>query len=635
MLSKLRNTFSGWFGKIIFGLILFAFSFFGIESYMVTRVDSGVAHIGDREITQQQFRQRFDEYRQQMLRQMGDQANASYFERPEIKRQFLDSLIDEQVVLAFNDKYGVRIPAKRMQDEISSIPVFQTDGHFDSAQYRALLAARGMSVASFEERVRQDLASRELPMQINSTSFVTEARIDNYLRLRDQLRDARVLKLDKPVPTDATIADTDIEKYYEAHKSEFMRPEQVAVDYVELDAPKLDVNLTPDDATLKERYEKEKSRFVASEQRLTSHILIKVSGKGGPEDQKSALAKAQALVSEARGGKDFAGLAKQSSDDLGSKAQGGDLGWLEKGLTDPAFDDALFAMKKGDISDPVLSSEGYHIIDLRDLRPGSTRSFEEVKPELTREYADSERERVYNETAGRLIDLTYQDPSSLESAAKELHLKVQKSELFGREDGTGIAANPKVAQAAFSDSVLVQGNNSDPVELGPNHVVVLRIATRKPTEVKPLAEVRTAIHDRMLAERVAAQAKSHADALFARLEKGETLEALAAEVKGKVDDQKGIGRQAATLDGALVQAIFAMPKPTAGKPDDKLVPLADDSYALVQLDKVADSDPAKLDATARESARTQLTQGQGNTAALEFVAALRKATEIKINEANM
>jgi len=629
MLQLLRGKKSDLIVKIALVLITIGFSFFGIESYFIANIDTSVAKVGDTKITQEEFRERFTQYRQRMLQMMGTAADPAFLDRPEIKQQVLDQLVDEKVLLAANDKLGVQVTPDRIRQEILGIPAFQSEGKFDADQYKALLASQGMSPAGFEQRVRDDLSVRELPQQVASTVLITNDEVDAYLRLKDQRRDFRYVKLDKPAPQSTEVADADIEAYYKAHTADFMVPERVALEFIELDGSKLEVNLTPDDSVLKDRYEKEKARFVTNEQRLASHILIKVGGKGGPDDQKQALAKAEDIGKQLKDGKKFDELAKQNSDDLGSKNQGGDLGWLDKGTTDEAFETALFALQKGEISAPVLTGEGYHIIDLRDVRPGKTRTFDEVKPELAKQYADSEKERVYAEKAGKLTDLVYQDASSLEPAAKELGLKVEKTALFARTGGDGIAANPGVAKAAFSDGVLVQNNNSDPIEIGPNHVVAVRIAEHKPSTPIPLDSVKDAVRGKILAERVGKEAKARADALFADLGKGQSLDQLAAADKLKIEEQKGIGRDAANVDSTLVRAVFAMPRPQQGKPGDQLVELGGDSYALVQLDNVVDGDPSKLDAKTKDAARNTLAQGTGSVVSREFVAALRKDTKIQ------
>ncbi|MEP7043857.1 MAG: SurA N-terminal domain-containing protein [Dokdonella sp.] len=635
MLQLLRGKKSDLIVKIALVLITIGFSFFGIESYFIANIDTSVAKVGDTKISQDEFRERFSQYRQRMLQMMGSAADPSFLDRPEMKQQVLDQIVDEKVLLAANDKLGVQVTPERIRQEILGIPAFQTEGKFDADQYKALLASQGMSPAGFEQRVRDDLGVRELPLQVGSTVLITNDEVDAYLRLKDQRRDFRYVKLDKPAPQSSEVSDADIEAYYKTHTADFMVPERVALEYVELEGSKLEVNLTPDDSVLKDRYEKEKARFVTNEQRLASHILIKVGGNGGPDEQKQALSKAEDVEKQLKDGKKFDELAKQSSDDLGSKNQGGDLGWLDKGTTDEAFESALFALQKGEVSAPVLTSEGYHIIDLRDIRPGKTRSFDEVKPELAKQYADSEKERVYAEKAGKLTDLTYQDPSSLEPAAKELGLKVGKTALFARSGGDGIATSPAVVKAAFSDAVLVQNNNSDAIDIGPNHIVVVRIAEHKPSTPMPLDTVKDGVRGKILVERVAKEAKARADALFAELAKGKPLDQLASADKLKVEQQKGIGRDAANVDGALVRAVFAMPRPQQDKPDDQLVDLGADSYALVQLDNVVDGDPSTLDAKTKEAARNTLAQGVGAVVSREFIAALRKDSKIKKSVARL
>ncbi|HKP67275.1 MAG TPA: SurA N-terminal domain-containing protein [Casimicrobiaceae bacterium] len=631
MLQALRGKKSSIVIKIVLVVITIGFSFWGIESYLFTRVDSSVAKVNGTEISTDQFRQRFDENRQRMMQMMGGQVDASFFERPEMKQQVLDQLINERVLLDANKDLGVSVNDERIKREILAIPAFQKDGKFDPDTYKMLLQAQNMSPRSFDDRVRQDLAVRELPQQVGASVLITDAQLDNYLRLKDQRRDIRYVKLDKPAPDAAPVTDEEIQAYYTAHTPEFTTPERVALDYLELDGSKLEVNATPDDAVLKDRYEKEKSRFVSAEQRLASHILVKVGGKGGPDDQKQALAKAEGIAREAKAGKDFAALAKENSDDLGSKNQGGDLGWLDKGQTDEAFETALFAMNKGDISDPVLTADGYSIIDLRDIRPGKTRSFEEVKPELAKEYATTEKERVYTDKAGRLTDLTYQDASSLDAAAKELNLTVQKTELFARNGGPGIAENPNVVKAAFSDTVLVQNNNSDPIELGPNHIVVVRIAERKPATPMPLDTVKELVRGRVIAERTSKQAKERADKLFADFNGGESLEKIAEANKVKVETQQGIAREAVNVDSAIVGAAFTLPRPTADKPQRQLVTLNNDTYALLQLDSVTDADPSKLDAKTKDAARNTLAEAVGQTTTREFVDALRAEAKVRIS----
>ena len=633
MLQTLHDKFSGPITWIILGLITVVFGgFFGVQSYMGQHNETFAARVDGQEISQQEFRERYNAYRSQMQRAYGAQFDAVAFDTPERRREVLDQMVNEQLIINANEKLGVAIPRAQVDDIIRTDPNFQVDGKFDPERARMLLAAVGKSATGYRQDVERSVAVRELPMQLAQVGGVNDAAVNNYIRLRDQTRDFRFVKLDKPAGADVKIADADIDAYYKAHGDEFMTPEKVSLDYLEVDGAKLVSDAKPDDATLKQKYEEQKDHFKSTEQREVSHILVKVDKNADATAQKTALEKAQNIAKEAKSGKDFAALAKADSDDLGSKAQGGDLGWIEKGVTDPAFENALFAMNKGDISDPVKSDEGYHIIQLRDIRAEKVRSFDEVKSDLAKQYVDSERERQYSDLASKLTDAILQDPTSLAPAAKALNLTIQKTPLFPRTGGEGIASNPAVLKAAFSNTVLTEGNSSDPLDLGPNHIVVVHLDQHETPKPKSLDEVRETIRQKLTAQEIAKQAQERADALYARLEKGETLDQVAASLKVKVEDQKGIGRNAANVDQRMVAEVFKLSRPTADKPTTAKVALANGAFALVELDGVTDGDPAKADAKTREAARNTITQAYGQEAVRGFVDSLRKSAKVEIAE---
>lgn len=632
MLQALRDKTSGLIAKIVLGTLVFVFSFFGIESYFIARTDQWVAKVGDREINPDQFSEKFNNYRQYMMNMSRGQLDGAYFERKEIKRQVLDSMIDQQLLLAANEKLGIVVTDQQVQQDIRSTAAFQTEGKFDANIYKAMLSNSRRTPLTYQEEVRNDLAVKALPEQIAATAVVTATDIDAYIKLRDETRDIDYVLLDKPATAPAAVADADIDAYFNAHGNEFMTPEQVALEYIELDGAKLKSEVVIDDAEVKKQYDKDKARYVSAEQRMASHILVKVAKNADADAQKAALAKAQELAKQAKSAKDFGALAKQSSDDLGSKAQGGDLGWIEKGVTDPAFEAALFGMNKGDISEPVLSAEGYHVIQLRDVRAERTRPLEEVKAEITKQLQDSERERAFNEVAGKFIDSLQQNPASLEPTAQALGLTVQKTALITRQGGAGIAANPAVLKAAFSDQVLVEGRVSDAIDEGADKKVAVRVAEHKAAVPKALADVRDEIRGKLAAQQAAKAARERADALLKRLQAGEALDKLASEAKLKLETQAGLGRNAANVDGKLVEAAFKQVRPNGDKPTSALATLLNDSYALVQLKAVREGDVAKVDQAGRDQVRQQLQQEFSGAAARAFVASLRKSTKVQIAE---
>ena len=296
MLQSLRDKTSGLIAKIVLGALIFVFSFFGIESYFMGRNDTWVAKVDKTEISPEEWRQTFQRYRANMLAQYGGQLDPAMLERPEVKRQVLDALIDKQLLLAANEKLGIVIPDDRVREAIRSVPQFQVDGKFDETTYRTLLATNQLSATQFQEDQRKSLAAQELPSLIGSVAVVTPRDIDAHIRLRDQTRDLRTLTLTKPEVA-TTPTDAEVEAYYKSHSSEFMTPEQVSLEYVELKASALNIPETPDEATLRDRYEKEKSRYLTPEQRLASHVLISAKG-GDAEAQKAALAKAQDIAKQ-------------------------------------------------------------------------------------------------------------------------------------------------------------------------------------------------------------------------------------------------------------------------------------------------------------------------------------------------
>ncbi|MGN6313871.1 MAG: SurA N-terminal domain-containing protein [Rhodanobacteraceae bacterium] len=628
----MRDLLGGWPAKIIFGLMVFVFSFFGIEGYFTARNETWVAKVDGHEISQQDFTNSLNAARQQQMAQPGNTMDAADFEKPEFKRQVLDHLINQQLLLNLNDKLGVVVPDSALRADIAQTPQFQVDGRFDPNAYLAMLSANGKTPQQYEDEERARLAQFQLVQPIVNTAFATDAELDTYLKLRLQTRDFHYLELPQPVAPDTRVSDAEIAAWYKSHTQEFMTPEEVSVHYIELDAANMKVGTATDEASLKARYEKEKSRFTLPEEREAAHILIKVPPNATPAQQKAALAKAEEVDKLAKApGADFAKLAEQYSDDLGSKNQGGDLGWLQKGDTNPAFEKALFSMQKGQISDPVLSPEGYHIIDLKDVRSGQVKPFAEVRDQLAAEAEKEARESQYSDIAGKLTDLVYQDPSSLEPAAKALGLTVQTTPPFTRQGtSNGIASNKNVVKAAFSDQVLTQGNSSDPIDLGPNHIVVIHIASHQPAKPKPLSEVSDTIRNDILQARADAAAKKEAEALFAKLQESGDLDAVAKSANQQVKQASGVQRDSGGYDPQLLQAVFRTPEPAQGKTTQTLVPLSKGRYALVVLNAVHPGDVAGAPKQEKEILRGQMAQVIGLQDVDGLLAALRAHAKIEV-----
>ena len=634
MLQAIRNLFKSWIVIAIFGvLVVVAFLFFGIEGYFSQSNATWVAKVDGHEISQQDFTAALNNARQQQLNQPGNTMDPSEFEKPAFKEEVLKQVINRQLLINANEKFGIEVPDAVVRDQIASYPIFQVNGKFDSSTYLAWLAQQGKTARQFQDEIRSDLATQQVPQAIVATAFATRAEADAFLRLQLQTRDFSYVELPPPAPTEQQqqVTDVQIADYYKQHRTDFMTPEEVSVNYIDLDAATM--KATPDlsDKALQARYDKEKSRFVSPSQWEVSHILIKLPAKPSADEKQAALAKAQKVEALAKApGADFAKLAEQYSDDLGSKRQGGDLGWLSKGDAGPEFQAALDKLKKGEISDPVLTSDGYHIIDVRDLREGRTETFAQVRDQLVQEATKDARQDNYRDVGNKLTDMIYNDPTSLKPAAAKLGLTIQTTPLFGRDGGkTGLAANPKVVKAAFSDLVLVQGNTSDPIDLGNDHMVVIHIARHVPAATRPLKEVSDQIKQDIVQQRVDASAKTIAEAAFAKLQGGEKLNALAQSTGQAVQQKTGAQRSAADLDPALLKAVFEMAHPAKGSDTRALVPLEKGRYALVVLSAVNPGDPSKIPAEAQGFLREQMARAYGASDFQAFLDVLRSGAKIE------
>jgi peptidyl-prolyl cis-trans isomerase D len=652
MLRKIREASSGWVVGVILGPLIILFGLWGINGYFTGTADTYAARItvkqgwfgtgiGARykDISQDEFRKQFEKERQQQRDELKEGFDAAKFDSIANKRLVMDHLVERQLLSAAAARDGIAVSAQQLYDEISAESVFQVDGKFDRDRYKEVLARQNppMTPAQYEVDLRSDLLWQTLPNEISVSGIAAGSDVADAVRLSDQKRDLRYLAL--PVPADAAApTDAELQSWYQAHMPDYRTQEQVSLEYLELDASKLVVPTTVDDETLRQRYGEQKNRFVEPEQRLASHILINVPANAAAATEKAAQAKAAALAAQARApGADFAALARANSQDEGSRNLGGDLGWLSQGvIQQKAFATALYALKPGQISDPVRTAEGWHVIQLRDVRAGRQIPFESVRADLQRDELKDMREKMYADQSGKLVDLTLKDSTTLAPAARELGLTIQKTPLMTRAGGTGIAADPKVLAAAFSASVLEDGNTSDAIEIGKNHdhMIVLRDAQHLPVKTLPFAQEHDRVAADVQADRRAIVAKSAADALLVRATKGESLDALAIAIGGSVQASTAATRKLTVPSADLIAVGFRLPRPVQGKsPQVAIASLAAGRYALVEVDKVVDGDPTAMDPAMRESLRKgyaeRLRGGQDTSI---YVDALRLEFPVQIVE---
>ncbi|HVR81400.1 MAG TPA: SurA N-terminal domain-containing protein [Luteimonas sp.] len=655
MLQKLRDKTSGWIATVILGLLVVPFAFFGMEQYLFQRSDTYVAKIEAPpkwwqaapafwpvtmlwqrdEIDTDAFRSAFEQARQQQRQQQGEKFDSRAFEAADNKRNVLDGLIDQRVLKMVATRAGIAVGDAQVRDTIQGIPAFQIDGKFDPQSYQLALASQvpQRSPREFEQMVRESLQQSLIPTHVAQSAFATPSELDRLMKLLGEKRDVAYVTLPSPAPDIAAVTAAEIQHWYDAHVADYRAPETVSIEYVDIDGSKLPVSAVADDAALRQRYDQEKARFVEPEQRLASHILIKVDAGASAAVQKAAEQKAAQLAEQARQpSADFAALARANSDDSGSKVGGGDLGWVAKGVMVKPFEEALFKMQPGAIVGPVKTDFGWHVIQLREVKAGTQVPFEQVREQLAKEQADTDRERAFNDLSGKLVDQVYKNPTTLAPAARALNLSVQKIGPFARGQGTGIAASPAVQRAAFSDTLMQDGTVSDPIEIAPEHSVLIRVTEHTQAHALPLAQVSQRVIAAIRGDRAAKAGAAAADAMVAQLQSGKPLSELAAARQLQPNALPGLQRGVPVPDAGTAEAIFAAPPPAAGKVSAGKAALADGQVVVFTVSKVTPGNPKEATTAQRMQLGQQLAQLAGGDDAQALVKALRKRMKITVAE---
>jgi len=629
MLQAIRDRVTGIVAIFILGLLAVPFVFFGLESYIRDIPQDAVATVGDSEITATEFQSEFARYRSQLRQRQGEAYDDLAANSPEARREFLESMIEQRLLIQHATDMGMAISPNTIAEVLRDIPAFQVDGNFDFEIYRQRLSAGGQSPSSFERDLARDLLAQELPAAVSASSLVTEADVDRWLTVQNERRNyAAIVVPSAPLRDAVEITDADIEAFYNDNTGQFMRPEQIEVEYVELDTRAMAETLEIDEETLRQRYEATRERFMTAERRRAAHILIDAGQR--PDDEARALA--ASLRERVESGESFADLAAEYSDDPASADDGGDLGWIEPGVMMPAFEEALFELAPGEVSAPVETEFGWHLIRLEEIEAPRGQSFAEARDEIAAEVREERAEDLYIEQSDRLVDLIYADPTGLDAVAADLGLELKTAGPYSRSSAEGVLADPRVMEAAFSDLVLVERQASEPIEIDPNHAVVVRVTEHYPPEPRPLADVRDEIRERLVGERAREAARQRAEELLARLQAGDAdLEAM-AEAEGLEIDQREVTRRSFEVGSQLLEALFELPMPAAegGPVHDVLARGAD--WLVVRLDEVVPGRPDQADDAQRMSARQQIRFARASLELQGLIDWLRDSTEISVVE---
>lgn len=603
MLQAMRDKVMGWLGWIIIGLIIVTFALFGLGSYLQDKTRVFAAKVDDVEITPRDLAAAYQQQRAQLEEMLGDNFKPGLIDDQALKRRALDTLINRSLLLQAARSDGMAVSDQLLAATIHAIPAFQVDGEFSEELYQQFLMQRGATAAGFEEDTRSSLAAEQLVNGLSRTVFVAPYELERAYSLQEQQRDfSYAIVPASAFETDVAISDEEIAQYYSDHGDQFMIPERIRLAYVRLTAEQLSANVEIDDAQLQAYYEERKQALQTLEQRRASHILIQIAADADEATVEAARVKAADLLARIGNGEDFSKLAQEFSDDPGSAANGGDLGFFSKGAMVPEFEASVFSLNEGEVSDLVRTQFGFHIIKLTEVRASEIPPLDQVRDELLAEMQKRHAGDLFYGQLEQLTDLSYEVPDSLEETAGALGVQVQTSDWVTADGGPGIGQYPQVMVAAFSDDVLEAGNNSEPVEVGESDVIVVRVAEREAAHRAPLDEVKDRITKILTSRKAAQAAKDRGESLLEKLQQGAAMDALKehAGTDITVETVDDVKRSATDHPAEIIKAAFSLEKPAPGSPVDHGMALPSGDYAVIRLTAVKDGDVTAMQEQSRE-----------------------------------
>lgn len=621
MLQSMRDNLKGTAAIIVAAFFGFIMVIGGIDFFSGASGGSAdeVAEVNGVKISNLDLQRAIQNRRNMIMNQYGENVPQDLLSDEKLRGPVLQQLISSSVMRQAAKDSGMVMSAAEVDREIVQIPGFQVNEKFDPQMYRDALRRMGYSPASFREVMERDLVLQQYADGVTESAFTTRADAEQLVAISMEERDFDYAVL--PVADlleQVSVSDDEVETYYGEHQDDFQRPEQVAIEYIELKPELFASNIDVSEQDVRAQYEQEVANFAASERRHAAHILIE-------GDDEAKVAEVQQKLDA---GEDFAELAKTYSDDVVSSEEGGDVGFTGGDVFPEAFEDALASLEVGQVSGPVTTDAGTHFIKLLEVKGDEPPAFEERKTAITAQLQNAEAEREFVGALSRLADLAY-NAETLAGPAEELGVPVESTPLFSREGGPGVAANDKVVAAAFAPEVMLDGNTSNVLDLSNDHSVVLRVTEHKPAGVYPLEEVREQIVDSIKRDKASAQLAERADSLQEQLQAGADFAELAESEGLTLETSDKTRRGGFGQRGEIIEQAFEMPAPASGSAVKTFATSGGDRVVLA----LRDARPGELSRQSPEQRRALMQQlasasGSAELAAVQEYLSSRADVEI-------
>ncbi len=631
MLQTIRDRATGWIAYIIIGLLVIPFALWGVNEYVTDGAQLDVAQVGDNPVSIQDFQRAYQQQRLRLQNMLGNSYDPAQIDEQALKQDVLSQLVDQAVLEQTASQEGLRVGDRQLNGAITTNSAFQRDGAFDPELYEQMLRFQGFSKPGYEERLRLSLSVSQLRDGIINSALVTQPDLEDIISLIGQQRALNYLVIPmENYRRQVVVNDSEVTAYFEANQRDFMSPERVRLRYLELKIDQIMTDIEVDEQDLRQAYQEQLGRFTKEELRSASHILVTVPNAADQAAVDQARARTEELHRKISDGEETFQEVMQTAEsgDL-DDVTGGDLGAIEKGVLDPAFDRALFALNEvGDISEPVRTSFGFHLIRLDAVEKGQVKPFDDVRDELARELKRRRAESRFYDMAETLANLSYENPDNLEAAAQSLGLDIQESEWLTRDGGEGVGQYAKLIAAAFSEDVLKRGLNSEPIEIEPDHVMVVRVAEHKESSPRTLDEARDDIIVELTHQRAEVALKEAAAAIVKRAASGESLTELAEEFGLEVTSLGLVGRDNPTVPEPLLAEAFRVTAPVDGQVSAGQVELPDGDWAVFVIDELEPGKLTDLPEAQRAALAQRLASQQGLEQFQSLLDSLRGKTTV-------
>ncbi|MEH6395142.1 peptidylprolyl isomerase [Pseudoalteromonas sp.] len=629
MLEKIREGSQGPVAKVILGAVILSFALAGIGGYLGQTTEQPVAEVNGVKISQTEFSRAFQNERARLEQQFGEYfaqiaADPNYM--AQIRQGVVDRLVQQELQTQLAAELGLRVSDESVKKAILELPYFQIGGQFNNDRYLQVIRQMNFQPDAFREYLREEMTRSQLISAVAGTDFALNSELASAVALQQQTRSIDYVVISKEsLQENVAVSEQEIADYYDLNTSQFLAPEQVSVSYIDLNAANLTLDTNVSEEDVKAYYEQNSAQYIEPEKRRVAHILVDNS-----EDDDAAKAKAEDLLAQLQQGADFAALAESSSDDIVSAEMGGDLDWIERDMMDPAFEDAAFALaNKGDYSDVVQSEFGYHIIQLTDIQSEQVKAYDAVKADLRTELERTAKVNAFYEKQTEMGAIAFEISDTLIDAAEVAGVEVQMTELVDRNALPAPLNTPAVTAAIFSPDVLEDKMNSEVIEVGDEHVVVVRVKKHKPAATKALADVSEQIKARLVSQKASELAKEKATTLYAEIEAGKSLNDLVTEQGLELRQEAALTRQAYTVSPAIVQHAFKMAHPT-DTPVVEKVELNNGDAAIVALKAVTN---ATVEGEIEAQLKQNITMAQVNKNYMVFIEALKANAELNLPKA--